>query len=101
MLESAGMFGNQQMSGLTGQSCCGFLQSILGGLGSIGASAACAPDSNGWYPYGYDGPPKDKLLQFYQPTTGQVWVGYRAELHPEFNIANLKWRLTGIGKETP
>lgn len=58
------------------------------------------PDSEGWNDYMYSFPPENVLLQFKQQRseiTAQVWTGY-ADFPYEFNVANLKWRLTGIGK---
>lgn len=93
----------QQLQGL--ESSCGFLGAILGGIGSLGASYG--PDEDGWHAYIGDGPPRDKLLQFERrtetlqsiiPQTTR-WVGY-ADFLPEFNVADLYWRLTGIAKES-
>jgi hypothetical protein len=30
---------------------------------------------------------------------GNPWVGYSKDFYPEFNVAYLKWKWTGIAKE--
>jgi hypothetical protein len=47
----------------------------------------------------YTFPPENILLQFKIENSEfpSTWSGY-ADFPPEFNIASLKWRLTGIGK---
>lgn len=59
-------------------------------------------DSEGWYAYINHPVPKGILCQFERRAgmSGEDqgrWVGY-ADFHPQFNVANLYWRLTGIGK---
>ena len=59
------------------------------------------PDKDGWYAYIYGAPPKDALCQFKQDVEGYIggpWVGYSSDFSPEFNVAYLKWRLTGIAR---
>lgn len=57
----------------------------------------------GWISYIESPPPHYILCQFVRricwegPVWAQ-WVGMRAEFSPEFKVANLYWRLTGIGK---
>jgi hypothetical protein len=73
------------------------LSGLFGALGSIGA-IDLGPDENGWYDYQYSRLRKDILLQFQR--RGYVvtqWIGY-ADFHEMFNVANLYWRYTGIGK---
>jgi hypothetical protein len=60
-----------------------------------------APDADGWYEYIGNAPTKEALCQFkqgHEENEGEPWVGY-ADFHPEFNVAYLKWRYTGISKE--
>jgi len=75
-----------------------FVSVLLGGYGSGAAEGYCPPDSEGWHTCIGDRPPKDRLCVFERRGPDQRWVGY-ADFHPEFNIANLKWQLTGIAKE--
>lgn len=94
----------QQQYYLQAQSSVGFFGSLLGTLGGAGAAYMCAPDSDGWYDYVGNPAPKDKLCQFkqgHEENEGEPWVGYASEFRPEMNVAYLKWKLTGIGKETP
>lgn len=88
--------------GMFGQfSNANFLESLLGSCARIGANQACGPDSEGWHTYDpYNRPPKYKLCVFERRGTEQRGTGYASEFHPEFNIANLKWQLTGIEKES-
>ena len=79
----------------------GFWNSLFGSIGGLGVSSL-GPDKDGWYTYFYSAPPKDALCQFKQDVEGYVggpWVGYSSDFSPEFNVAYLKWRLTGIAKE--
>jgi hypothetical protein len=69
----------------------------MAGQGSLYGTG---PDADGWYHFMGIRPSKTKLCQFYDTSAEVVWVGY-ADFPPEFNIANLKWRLTEIGKEQP
>jgi hypothetical protein len=71
--------------------------SLLGSLGFAGVVDS-GPDEDGWYDYQYSRPRKDILLQFQR--RGYVvtqWIGY-ADFHEMFNVADLYWRYTGIGK---
>lgn len=88
----------QQLNALTALNR-GLWSDLFGPIPGWGASLADPEDENGWHFYVNGGCPKNKLCQFYQPVTEQIWVGFRNEFHPEFNISNLKWRLTGVGKE--
>ncbi len=112
------MFEYDQYRSLAGCSGIGYQQlnalnpwfwDSLFGPDGLGLVRYQGPDEDGWHTYIGDRPPEDTLCVFerhtetYQtPSFPQItrWVGYRNEFHPEFNIANLKWRLTGIAKET-
>ena len=81
---------------------CGFLKSLLGGCVSFGAGnyyPEIQPDKDGWYTW-IDKHPPDKLIQYKHESWDTAIVGYAKDLYPEANISGLKWRLTGIGKET-
>ena len=71
---------------------------LFGSIGSFGVSSL-GPDENGWYDFTYSYPPKNVLLQF-ERRSGDLdtWIGYN-DFHPEFNVAGLYWRHTGIGRE--
>ena len=74
--------------------------SNLLGLSSLRGVSELGPDSEGWYDCQYSFAPNNVLLQFKRINSGLsdgVWIGY-ADFHPTFNIANLYWRYTGIGK---
>ena len=47
--------------------------------------------------------PENLLCEFWRPAVKgreeRRWIGYAREFSSEFNIANLRWRLTGIAKE--
>lgn len=43
--------------------------------------------------------PPDKALYLFKRDDGKPWVGYADFFYPEFNVAYLKWKLTGIAKE--
>ena len=76
--------------------------SLLAGLlGSIDSQAPYV-DSNGWHAYAGDAPPKYALCMFRNDGFEKPieWVGYPYDIHPEANIAYLKWKLTGLAKET-
>ena len=77
---------------------------LFGSIGSFGVSSL-GPDENGWYDFTYSYPPKNVLLQFERrwPIDSKFadverWVGYN-DFYPEFNVAGLYWRYTGIGRE--
>ena len=82
----------------------------LGGLGSISSGGlgnfqwgeGYGPDADGWLGYIGHPPPEGALCQFYQDIDDapEPWVGYKSDLRPELNVAYLKWRLTGIAKES-
>jgi hypothetical protein len=77
---------------------------ILGGLSGLGqlGTGGLAPMGfqtvfdNDWHDYVYFSPPRNVLCQFWN--SSRKWTGYGRDFAPEFNIANLQWRLTGIGK---
>jgi len=62
-----------------------------------------------WTSYQYQPPPRGILCVFEQrywtslipdfPQSRESWVGTRDEFQPELNIANLYWKLAGIGRE--
>jgi hypothetical protein len=71
--------------------------------GALGAShlQEVGPDEEGWYEYIAKPAPKGILLQFEVRRMHQspiIWIGYANDLSPQFNIANLYWRYTGIGR---
>jgi hypothetical protein len=75
-----------------------YFESLFGAL-SRGAVYGTGPDENGWTEYLSSNPPKNVLLQFRRRDSCQdfTWIDYN-DFHPEFNVANLYWRLTGIGR---
>lgn len=80
------------------------LEGLFGGLFGLGASQALwtqsGPDEDGWHIYEFGLlPPEKALCLFKRGDDGEPWVGY-AGFYPEFNIAYLKWKLTGIAKES-
>lgn len=80
----------------------GFLWSILGGYSGLGGYEAPGPDSEGWYDYCGCPAPPNALCQFkqgWEEDEGDPWIGYSRNFAPEFNVAYLKWRYTGIAKE--
>ena len=86
-------------SGLGGWGCLGglFGNQISSGSSSIGYMLQQTPLDNDWHDYIYSSPPRDVLCKFSRDT-GSTWMGYARDFHPEFNVAGLCWRLTGIGK---
>ena len=94
------LLGQQQANAnLSGQGSWIFLRALLGPSWELGVSSI-QPDSEGWYEYTYSWPPDRVLLQFKRVWTKEppdIWIGY-ANFDPEFNIANLCWRYTGIGR---
>ena len=92
--------GNQQVA-LSG-GFCGW-NSLFGSLGNRGYFSST--DADGWYTYINDPAPPHALCQFKHDMAGidSPWVGYSVELwkdfYPEFNVAYLKWKWTGIAKE--
>jgi hypothetical protein len=72
-----------------------------GGLGGqlYNADNPQQPDPDGWNDYMYTFPPENILLQFKIENSEfpSTWLGY-SHSPSEFNVAGLKWRLTGIGK---
>ena len=77
----------------------GFWNSLLGNkCWSVSLLSPVGPGKDGWYDYNYHQPAHDALCQFKQYDDGEPWIGY-ADFSPEFNVAYLKWRLTGIAKE--
>ena len=61
-----------------------------------------------WFPYTEFSPPDGVLCKFAilvetdqgpgHPQKRSEWIGTKNELHPASNVANVYWRLTGIGK---
>ena len=53
-----------------------------------------------WTSYAFQLPPPTLLCQFRREGQGQAgwFVGYAKDFSPEFNVANLEWRLTGIAR---
>lgn len=49
-----------------------------------------------WNSYEFIRPP-EVLCQFMNQR-GEIFVAKPSNLHPEFNVAGLKWRLTGIAR---
>ncbi len=84
------------------QSQGGFWNALLGATTGVGHLLAQGPDSEGWHDYSVNPPPPYALCQFKQgreENEGEPWVGYQKDFRPEFNVAYLKWRYTGIAKE--
>lgn len=58
---------------------------------------------HGWHHYMHQTPQEGVLVEFRQMVENLLpipnWVGYKEDLHPEMNVAQLHWRLTGIGKQ--
>ena len=94
-------------------------EKLLGPLGSYGvysglsyanASNPPQPDSEGWYNLFYKYPSDHILLQFERrvyPSSHFLaaetrkhsrWIGYYNDLPEDFNVADLYWRYTGIGR---
>lgn len=99
-----GGFSNQNWNALVNQriGVDGFA-SLLGFIGGLGATSGIqeeTPDEDGWFNYIGCRCPRLSLCQFKQHKDGIPWVGYAYEFRPEFNVAYLKWRLTGIAKES-
>jgi hypothetical protein len=59
---------------------------------------ASIPLESGWKWYVEEVPPRDVLVRFSNEYNGKQWTGYARELHPEFNVAHLLWKLTGIAR---
>ena len=92
----------------------GFWESLFGVAGGIGASRAPdmsfvdywfqerepVPDEDGWYDWMRDYPPFNKLLIVWREGWEKPAVLFRDELSPMTNVSGLKWKLTGITKET-
>lgn len=49
-----------------------------------------------WTPYIIKAPNNDWLVRFWNEYNDQVWTGYSRDLRPEFNVAYLWWKKTGI-----
>jgi hypothetical protein len=84
---------------LNDSNCFGFLGGLVGSLGALGAQPFI--DAEGWHTYIGDEPPRDALCLFRNDgfQHPEERVGYARDIHPESNIAYLKWKLTGIAKE--
>lgn len=103
-----GGFGNQNWGQLANsQGEGGWVGCLAGLFGQIGGGASgvmwgqgYGPDEEGWFDYINGRPPEKALCQFKLHDDGVPWVGYITDLHPQFNAAYLKWRLTGIAKES-
>ena len=93
---------------------CGFWESLLGSVGADAASefpdmsfvdywfqeSEPVPDEDGWYDWTRDYPPFNKLLIVRREEWEKPVVLFRDELNPMTNVNGLKWKLTGIAKET-
>ena len=77
----------------------GLWMGLLVSIGGLGASAYYSPDSDGWYNYEGNSYAIRDVLCIFKDKMGVEWVGYSRDFHPEFNIADLKWKYTGIAKE--
>lgn len=100
----ANYYGQQgSVAGLAYQG--GFWSSLLGNSGGFVSGSAyefASPDSDGWYDYCGCPAPPDALCQFKQgreENEGEPWIGCGRDFHPEFNVAYLKWRYTGIARQ--
>lgn len=94
---------NQQQNFALAQTGGGwdFWSSLLGNIG-VSPYRFVSPDTEGWYDYCTCPAPPNALCQFKQDMEelrDKVWVGYSRDFRPEFNVANLKWRYTGIARE--
>ena len=74
-------------------------RSLSGSLGGLGAAAYYGPDSGGWRNYDGNSYAIRDVLCIFKDKMGVEWVGYSRDFHPEFNIADLKWKYTGVAKE--
>ena len=78
-------------------------EGLFGSLFGLGTSQAfwapSGPDEEGWCLYEPSSLPPDKALYLFKRDDGKPWVGYADFFYPEFNVAYLKWKLTGIAKE--
>lgn len=54
---------------------------------------------DGWSDWIAFPPPYGKLIQFTRAGWDEPVIGYRENFPPEDNVANLYWKLTGIGRE--
>lgn len=52
-----------------------------------------------WRSYELYVPQSDILTEFHREGDCESWIGYAADFVKDFNIANLRWRYTGIGRE--
>lgn len=92
---------NQYQQAMSGNN---FWSGILGSLVGIGAFQTCGPNDEGWYDYCTYPAPPNALCQFkIELDNGQEvsekWIGYSRDFRPEFNVAYLKWRYTGIARQ--
>lgn len=55
--------------------------------------------STGWTPHLIRTAPSGLLCSFWNEYNRDLWVGYADDLRPEYNVAYLWWKLTGIGRE--
>ncbi len=51
-----------------------------------------------WTSYEFQPAPRTLLCQF-RRKDGFAYTGYAEDFYPEFNVAGLEWKLTGIAKE--
>jgi hypothetical protein len=94
-----GILGPQQLLNQQGP---GFWSTFLGSLSGLGVSLADPEDKNGWHHYCGNPAPPNALCLFKsgrEENEGDPWIGYGRDIHREFNIANLKWKYTGIARE--
>ena len=62
-------------------------------------SGGIPPSSDGWLPYVEKRPQQDLVLQFTRAyDSSRPFVAIPANFPPEYNVANLYWRLTGVAK---
>ena len=52
-----------------------------------------------WTDYMFQPAPRSLLCQFRRKEWAEIHVGYAKDFRPEFNVAGLEWKLTGIARE--
>lgn len=55
-------------------------------------------DRESWTEYDFQRPP-DVLCKFWNSNTYRTFIAKPSDFSPEFNVAGLYWKLTGIGRE--
>ena len=55
--------------------------------------------TDGFTPFLAQMPEPDALCRFWNEYDNRQWTGYAQDLHPEFNVACLWWKLTGLERQ--